>query len=39
MRRNLVVAFVLAAMIVVCVSGCHFRVTVHAGAALHSGRP
>ncbi len=35
MRRRLTAALILAALIV-CVSGCHFRVTVHAGPALHS---
>jgi hypothetical protein len=30
MRRRLIAAFILAALIVVSVSGCHFRVTVHA---------
>jgi hypothetical protein len=35
MRRRLIAALILAALIVVCVSGCHFRVTAHAGPALH----
>lgn len=35
MRRRLTAALILAALIVVCISGCHFRVTVHAGPALH----
>lgn len=33
MRRRLMGALILAALIVVCVSGCHFHATVHAGAA------
>jgi hypothetical protein len=36
MRRRLVPALILAALIVVCVSGCHFHVTVHAGPVPHS---
>jgi hypothetical protein len=35
MRRRLVGA-VMAALIAVCASGCHFHVTVHAGPALHA---
>jgi hypothetical protein len=35
MRRRLTAALILAALIVVCVSGCHLRVTAHAGPALH----
>ena len=31
MRRKRTAALILAALIVVCVSGCHFHVTVHAG--------
>lgn len=34
MRRRLTAAFILVALIVVCVSGCHF-VTVHTGPARH----
>jgi hypothetical protein len=34
MRRRLIAAFILAALMVVSVSGCHFRVTVHAGPVL-----
>jgi hypothetical protein len=33
MRRKLTAALILAALTVVCVSGCHVRVTVHAGPA------
>ena len=33
MRRRLIAALILAALIVVCVSGCHVRVTVHTGPA------
>ncbi|HEY4465180.1 MAG TPA: hypothetical protein VGN41_21140 [Streptosporangiaceae bacterium] len=33
MRRRLAAALVVAALIVVCVSGCHFHVTAHAGLA------
>jgi hypothetical protein len=36
MRRRLTVALILAALIIVSVSGCHFRVTVHAGPALRA---
>jgi len=42
MRRRLIAALVLAALIVVSVSGCHLRVTAHAGPAvqtLSTGRP
>lgn len=35
MRGKLIAALVLAALIVLCVSGCHFRVTAHAGPALY----
>jgi hypothetical protein len=35
MRRRLIAAFILAALMVVSVSGCHFRVTVHAGPILN----
>jgi hypothetical protein len=34
MRRGLIAALILAGLIV-CVSGCHVRVTVHAGPSLH----
>jgi hypothetical protein len=33
MRRRLSTALILAALIVVCVSACHFHVTVHADPA------
>ncbi len=33
MRRRLIAALIVAALIVVSVSGCHLRVTVHAGPA------
>jgi hypothetical protein len=33
MRRRRIAALILAVLIVVGVSGCHFRVTVHAGPA------
>lgn len=33
--RRLIVALLLAALLVVSVSGCHFRLTVRAGPALH----
>jgi outer membrane lipopolysaccharide assembly protein LptE/RlpB len=36
MRRRLTVALILAALIIVSVSGCHFRVTVHADPALQA---
>ena len=35
MKRRLTAALILAALIVVTVSGCHLHVTVHAGPALH----
>lgn len=35
MRPRLIAAFILTALIVVCVCGCHVRVTVHAGPPLH----
>ncbi len=38
MRRRLIIALFLAALIMLCVSGCHFRVTVHASPAMHSLR-
>ena len=31
MRRRLITALILVALIVACVSGCHFGVTVHTG--------
>jgi hypothetical protein len=34
-RPRLIAAFILTALIVVCVSGCHAHVTVHAGPPLH----
>ena len=37
--RRLIAAFILTALIVVCVSGCHFRVTVHAGPPLRGPAP
>ena len=36
MRSRLIAAFILAALIVVCVCGCHVHATVHAGPPLHS---
>jgi hypothetical protein len=35
MRPGLIAAFILTALIAVCVCGCHARVTVHASAPLH----
>jgi hypothetical protein len=35
MRRKLTAALILAALIGVCVSGCHVRVTVHADPVPH----
>ena len=35
MRPRLIAAFILTALIVVCVCGCHVRVTVHGGPPLH----
>jgi hypothetical protein len=35
MRRRLIAALILAVVIVVCVSGCHFGVTVHASPMLY----
>jgi len=35
MRRRLIAAFILAALITVSVSGCHFHVTVHASPVLY----
>lgn len=35
MRPKLIAAFILTALIFVCVCGCHVHVTVHAGPPLH----
>ena len=35
MRPRLIAAFILTALIVLCVCGCHVRVTAHAGPPLH----
>jgi hypothetical protein len=35
MRRRLIAALILTALIIICASGCHFHVTVHAGPAPH----
>jgi hypothetical protein len=35
MRRRRIAALILAALIVVSISGCHYRVTVHAAPTLH----
>ena len=36
MRRRLIAALIVVALIVVFVSGCHLRVTVHAGPAVQT---
>ncbi len=39
MRRRLITALILAALIVTCVCGCHFGVTVHTGPAPRGPAP